>query len=243
MDVPRHAASRRRVLALAAGAVTTGLTSGLLAAPAAALCGLYPTAASLEFQARKEGREMGWRRIAFFRQGGELLALSESELTLGPAWHFRQKVQEVWQDGWLVALAADTWEDGAHYQLRAERLGGAAQTGGADPEAGGNGGGLAGQAGRLRFNVSGHVVATTFWHRDTPYAQALLSVVDGLVKVVRTTSLPDRQIPLGRRSLAARGWELRGEFPCSLWYDRDCTLLRFARPDARGRPLTFVRQA
>ncbi len=223
------------------------MTSAALTGRAQALCGVYPQAERLEFEAVKSGQQVGWRRIAFFRQSTSLLALSESELVLGRGRSFRQKVQEDWQDGWLVGLAADTREDGAHYQLRAERLGGAAGEGSEAAEEGslegGHGGGLAGQAGRLRFNVSGHVIATTFWHRDTPHAQALLSVIDGLVKVVKGSALPDARIPLGRRDLDARGWQLSGEFPCSLWYDRDCTLLRFAQPDARGRPLLFNRLA
>ncbi len=218
-----------------------GLATMSLADEAAALCGLYPQARAMEFQAVKQGRAMGWRRIAFFREGGGLLVLSESDLILGPRRSLRQKVQEIWQDGWLVDLTADTWEDGRHYQLRAERQGGAALPEESNPLAGGHGGGLAGRAGRLQFNVSGHVIATTFWHRDTPYAQALLSVIDGLVKVVQANPLPQTSIRLGREDLPARGWQLRGEFPCSLWYDADCTLLRFAQPDERGRQLVFAR--
>ncbi|MEQ8652357.1 MAG: DUF6134 family protein [Kiloniellales bacterium] len=219
-----------------AGLATAGFANG-----ASALCGLYPPATSMEFQATKQGQSMGWRRIAFFRQDRALLVLSESDLTLGPRRKLRQKVQEIWQDGWLVDLAADTWEDGRHYDLRAERKGGAAHPDVEDAQTSGHGGGLAGQAGRLRFNVSGHVIATTFWHRDTPYAQALLSVIDGLVKIVQGNPLPETRIRLGRRDLPARGWQLRGEFPCSLWYDADCRLLRFAQPDERGRNLVYAR--
>ncbi len=228
---------RRQVLT-AAGVATAALA---LPQPALGLCGLYPQSESMEFLAIKQGEARGWRRMAFFRQSGRLLVLSETELKLGPRQSFRQKVEEVWQDGWLVALTADTVEDGVPYRLRAERKGGAADKESDDPIAGGHGGGLAGQAGDLRFNVAGHVIATTFWHRDTPYAQALLSVIDGLVKVVRSDSLPETRIVVGGTQVPARGWRLRGEFPCSLWYDRDCTLLRFEQPDARGRPLTFVR--
>lgn len=229
--------SRRGFLATAGA----GLATAGLAGKASALCGLYPQSGTMQFQAVKQGRTLGWRRIAFFREDRSLLVLSETDLALGPHRSLRQKVQEVWQDGWLVDLAADTWEDGRHYDLRAERRGGAAAPQESDPEAGGHGGGLAGQAGRLRFNVSGHVIATTFWHRDTPYAQALLSVIDGLVKVVQANPLPETRIRLGAKERAARGWQLRGEFPCSLWYDTDCTLLRFSQPDARGRDLVFAR--
>ncbi len=231
--------SRRTLLRLAA----TGLATTALPGPAKALCGVYPQVESLEFEARKAEQPVGWRRIAFFHDGGTLLALSESDIRPGSGRHFRQKVEEGWQDGWLMSLVADTWEDGTHYQLRAERLGGGNLASNDSGQGGGHGGGLAGQAGRLHFNVSGHVVTTTFWHRDTPHAQALLSVVDGLVKVVRGSSLPDTRIPLGGQTLAARGWELRGEFPCSLWYDRDCTLLRFTRPDGSGPPLVYSRRA
>lgn len=231
--------SRRTLLRLAAA----GLATAALPGPARALCGVYPQVESLEFEASKAGQSMGWRRIAFLRSGGALLALSESDIRPGPGRRFRQKVEEGWQDGWLVSLTADTWEDGTHYQLRAERLAGGNLASNEEGQGGGHGGGLAGQAGRLRFNVSGHVVATTFWHRDTPHAQALLSVVDGLVKVVRGIGLPDSRIAVGRQELAARGWELRGEFPCSLWYDRDCTLLRFARPDGSSPPLVYSRRA
>ncbi len=232
-NAPRHPqqAGRRRFLGMAAA----GLTAGLAAKPAAALCGLYPPVETLQFRAERDGRNVGALRFAFFREEGGLLALSESELVLGPRQHFRQRVEEVWLDGWLVGLAADTWEEGAHYRLRAERLSGGSQE---SP----HGGGLAGQAGDLRFNVSGYVIPTTFWHRDTPFAEALLSVVDGLTKVVQARPLPEEVLTLGGRPVPAQGWQVRGEWSCLLWYDSDCTLMQVALPDARGTSVILRRE-
>ncbi len=224
-------AERRRFLAFAAG----GLAVGFAAKPAAALCGVYPEADTLQFRARRGGREVGALRYAFFREAGGLLALTESELVLGPRRSFRQRVEETWQDGWLVALAADTWEDGSHYRLRAERRSGGSHDGA-------HGGGLAGQAGHLRFNVSGYVIPTTFWHRDTPYAQAVLSVVDGLTKVIQARPLPDEVMTLGGRPVPARGWQVAGEWSCLVWYDSDCTLMQVALPDARGDSVVLRRE-
>ncbi|GAB5468756.1 MAG: hypothetical protein Kilf2KO_17860 [Rhodospirillales bacterium] len=240
--------ARRRLLALGAGGLAT-LAGGR---PAAALCGLYPQAEVLEFQALRQGGAVGWRRIAFLREAGSLLVRSDSDLRLASGEPFRQRVEELWEEGWLVALTADTWQAGAQHSLRAERLPGSGPAVGGPGEGGpgeggaawsGHGGGLAGVAGRLRFNVSGFVIATTFWHRDTPHAEALLSVVDGLTKVISSRTLPNAEIDLEGRSLPARGWQIRGEWPCAVWYDRDCTLLRIARPEAEGTTLTFERRA
>ena len=229
------AVGRRRLLGLAAA----GLAGSLAAGPARALCGLYPPQSALEFRIEGAAGPRGWHRIAFLREGGGLLVLSEQE-RLGPQGRrLRQRVQETWEDGWLVGLAADTWRDGARRSLRAERLAALPERGEA---ASAHGGSLAGQAGRLRFNVAGYVIPTTFWHRDTPYAEALLSVVDGLVKLVRSSPLAAADLRLDDGRLARRGWELRGEWPCRLWYDESCGLVQAAQPDEAGGTLLFRRQ-
>jgi len=234
MRVPSHLRTpprfgRRQVLSLAGA----GLVAGLGGRRAEALCGIYPTVESLEFRIEQAGRDVGRHRVAFLRESGDLLAYSEHEVIQGPHRRVRQRVEEGWRDGWLVDLRADTWWNGSHRSLRAARLDG--------PNA--HGGGLAGQAGSLRFNVSGYVIPTTFWHRDIPFSQAVLSVVDGLVKIVSSRRLPDGRLPFAGRQVDVRGWELRGEWPCRLWYDADCLLAQVMQADEEGRILLFRREA
>lgn len=204
---------RRRALLLSAG----GLAGTLLPAWPAAACRVFPLDGTLDFTVLRNGTAIGFHRIAFARRGGRFLVRSDIRFEvrrLGiSARRYEHHAEETWTDGWLAGLVSDTDDDGRLYRLRAETRGGVFQ----------------GKVNGRAFTVSGYIIPSSLWHRDTPAVEALLDTADGFVKTVRGRRLGQDEIMVKGRAVRADHYALSGEINDQLWYDADCALARVTR--------------
>ena len=208
---------RRRLLQLT-GAALVGV---LLPGAAAQACRVFPPDGETDFMALSHGTVVGRHRIRFSHAGGRFVVRSDVEIETGPPgaprFRFVHHAEEVWVDGWLHGVVSDTEDDGRRYRLRAERRDGIFQ----------------GSVNGLAFTVSGYIIPSSLWHRDTPASEALFDTVDGMVKVVRPRLVGRERVPVGGKPVGgkpveAKHYALRGRIERDLWYDADCNLVRVA---------------
>ncbi len=212
---------RRSLLKLAlkfTGAALAGalLPGALLPLGAAQACRVFPPDGETDFMALRHGRVVGRHRIRFARAGGRFVVRSDVEIETGRPgarrFRFVHHAEEVWVDGWLHGVVSDTEDDGRRYRLRAERRDGIFQ----------------GIVDGLAFTVSGYIIPSSLWHRDTPASEALFDTVDGMVKVVVPRLVGRERVPVGGEPVEAKHYRLRGQIRRDLWYDADCNLVRVA---------------
>jgi len=201
---------RRRVLQIAAG----GLAGALLPALPAAACRVFPLDGTLDFTVLRNRTAIGFHRIRFARRDGRFVVRIDIgfEVRLqGLSVHrYAHHAEETWTDGWLTGLVSDTDDDGKLYRLRAETRAGIFQ----------------GKINGAGFTVSGYIIPSSLWHRDTPAVEALLDTTDGLVKMVRGRRLDQDEIMVKGEAIQADHYALSGELNYHLWYDSDCALAR-----------------
>ena len=218
-----------RVCGLAAG-MAGGLAAGF-AGPAQARR-VFPEDGELDYLGLRQGDQaqvVGRRRVRFSRASGDFVARIDVSLQLGPAaprYRFEQHSEEVWRDGWLHAVTCDTDDDGALWRVRAERQEGI----------------FGGAVNDLGFTVSGYPITSTLWHRDVPSQQALLDVTDARVKLIRGQLLGEETVAAAGAAINAKRYSIRGEINHDLWYDEDCSLVRFSQPLRDGSLIVFEAQ-
>ncbi len=203
---------RRRLLQLTGAA----LAGALLPGARAQACRVFPPDGEVDFMALRHGRVVGRHRIRFSRAGGRFVVRSDVEIETGPPgaplFRFVHHAEEVWVDGWLHAVVSDTEDDGRRYRLRAERRDGIFQ----------------GIVNGMAFTVSGYIIPSSLWHRDTPASETLFDTVDGMVKAVGPQLVGRERVPVGGKPVEAKHYALRGQIQRDLWYDADCNLVRVA---------------
>ncbi len=205
---------RRKLLTLIAAAAL--LPATLLPLGAARACPVFPADGTLDFLVLRHGAVIGTHRIRFSRENGRLVVRSDVEIETAlpgaPRARYVHHAEEVWVEGWLHAVVSDTDDDGRRHRLRAERRNGVFQ------------GTIDGAA----FTVSGYIVPSSLWHRDTPISEALFDTAEGRVKRVRPRLIGREWVPGPGGRVEAKRYTLVGELPRELWYDLDCNLVRAA---------------
>jgi hypothetical protein len=96
-----------------------------------AACEIFPRDGRLDFLILRHGQAVGHHLITFTRQtpapglGALFIVRSDVEIRAGLTgthiFRLNHHAEEVWRDGWLDQLTADTDDDGRRYQIRAAR--------------------------------------------------------------------------------------------------------------------------
>lgn len=217
--------SRRGVLAAGAAALLLPLSGPLPAA--ARSSSVFPAVGSLSFAVWRGQERIGRQRFDFTDGSGHFTARYSSEFSFplrgGRLWSYRNYGEEVWRDGWLDSLVTDTERDGRKSKLRLQR----------------EGQGLSGKVNNLQVSVSGYVVTTSLWHRDTPYTQVLLGHEDGITKVVNVAPLGRETVVTPDGAVTARRFALSGEIARNLWYAPGARLVKASWPGPEGEIVTL----
>ena len=191
---------------------------------------LFPADGAVRFVARRLGETVGEHRLTFARRDGRFTVRSDIDLDVrmggAPLLRFVHHAEETWIDGWLDALVSDTNDDGRRYQVRAAREGGI----------------FTGAVNGAAFTVSGYIIPSSLWHRDTTDSQTLLDTVDGRVKVVRSELVGSEEVAVGGDTVSARHYAIHGGIPRDVWYDADDRLVRISLTGRDGVPIVFTRQ-
>lgn len=191
---------------------------------------VFPADGAVAFVARRQGSVVGGHRLKFAREAGAFSVRTDIVLDVrtggAPLRRFVHHAEEIWREGWLDAVVSDTDDDGRRYQVRAEREAGI----------------FTGTVNGAAFTVSGYIIPSSLWHRDTPDSQILFDTVDGRVKVIRSELIGSEDVPAGGATVSARHFAIRGGIPRDVWYDADCRLVRIAMIGRDGVPVVFERQ-
>jgi hypothetical protein len=190
---------------------------------------LFPADGRVDFAGRRLGATAGTYRFRFAHQPGLFTVRTDIDVDVraggAPLWRYVHHAEEVWRDGWLDTVVADTNDDGRRYQVRAERQAGI----------------FTGTVNGAAFTVSGYIIPASLWHRDTPDSEFLFDTVDGRVKVVRSTLVGSEDVPVGKATVSARHFSIIGEIVRDVWYDTECSLVRIILPGRDGVPIVFDR--
>lgn len=207
------------------GGATAGVALATLPAWPA-LAQLFPPPGEITYRVLREGERIGSHRMAFVRDGADFIARTDIDIkvkVLGlTAFRYRLKAEETWRDGWLVGLRSRTDDDGDTYELEGERSEGALRL----------------LVNGRRMSVSGYVLTSTLWHRDTPREQALLDVAKGRVRLIKGVLKGEERVPVDGETVTAKHYSITGELRRDVWYDDRFRLVRVEFPAKDGSWIT-----
>jgi len=187
--------------------------AGGVAPVSAATCLPFPRDGERIFHIVRFDQVLGEARYRFSRDGENLIVRVDSAFAIGPAtaplYRFEHHSEEIWRDGRMRAVTSDTRENGERWRLRMDW----------------DGQQLSGTLNGTSLAVSGLVVPTSLWHRDTPKSEVLFSVIDGLVRPIMVYQLGEREVSVDGRAHTAEGYILTGSFERKVWYDEECQLV------------------
>lgn len=166
--------------------------------------------AALDFVIERNNEQVGFHRIRFSREGGRLVVDTEVSVRVTAlfvtVYRFAHKAREVWADGRLVALDAETDDDGTPHRLsiRAE-----------------------GDALRVTHNgtsstVAAGLVPTSLWDRAMVEQTVLLGTLRGDAMPTQVTRLGPEKIAGPDGEVEADGFlvDARPDYKRWVWYDR-----------------------
>ncbi len=205
--------ARRTLLRALGGGALLALPGRALARPAGD--------DALAFEATRDGRELGWHRLAFRAEGERLLVEIEIsfEVAFGflTLYRYHHRSREVWRGRHLVALDTTTDDDGERFAVRARADGGqlAVET-----------------AAGARLTLPGDTPPTSYWRESTVERGRWLDSQSGRLVRSRVERLGEQEIEAAGRRVRATRYRLQGDLDCELWYhEQRWSKLRFQASD------------
>lgn len=162
------------------------------------------------FQVFLDERPIGEQHFRVDRQGegwrAEIDALFDVDFLFFNAYDYRHENTEVWQDGCLQSLDAETDDNGTSYRLEGER-----------------------QGDQFRLMINGEetllpacVMSFAYWNPDILQQSHLLNTQDGRYMPVTITRVGEGAIEVLEQSVAAVQYRLDAEeLHIDLWYAQD----------------------
>ncbi|MCW5656717.1 MAG: hypothetical protein KIT60_03350 [Burkholderiaceae bacterium] len=204
-----------------------------LAAPAWGTGAETPAAseAGWTFRVLLDGKPIGEHR---FRAGapdvaGERTMVSEASFAvrlLGiTVYRYQHRAVERWRGDCLVALSADTDDNGQRMRVSALAQGSAFEV--SLPAA---------------QSASGCVMSFAYWHPALRAQQRLLNAQTGRIEPVRIASLGEASLEVGTRRVNASGWRISGPArPIDVWYSPQGDWVGLDTRVDGGRTLSYRR--
>lgn len=206
----------RRTL-LAAGLAGAGLSLLPAVSRARAETCVFPPSETIHYKILRKGDKLGEHIASFTRDGNTLIARNDMEIVarlLGiPVYRYEHTSEEIWNDGWLTAVRSKTNKDGKKKRLEGSRSDHA----------------LRYTADGQKRTLSGYVLTTSLWHRDTPHERNLLDIEDGDVKTVQGHLVGTEEVPVAGNMVQAKHFRLASggrDAWREVWYDDACRLVR-----------------
>lgn len=205
------------------GAVT--LTCLVLRAP---LRAALPDAQQIAFTVLRGGTPLGHHKVMFRREADALHVEIDIELEVKLAFltvfRYHHRNHEVWQDGRLLAIAAETDDDGERYWLR-----GRAEGAGLRIE--GSGGSILAPA---------DIMPTSYWNPETVNRSRLLDTQRGQLIDVDIEPVGRDIVTLANGPVPAQRYRMTGDLTLDLWYTADGKWAKISF-EARGVEVVYAR--
>lgn len=189
-----------------------------------------PAGDTLAFRLIRHGDAIGSHTLTFARHADTLsvhVAVDATVTLLSlPIVRYRHRVEETWQAGKLVGLAAETDKNGQHEWVKAQRGPAGLEVSGSKTET------------YLAPEPAG---ATSYWNKQL-LGRPMISLEDGVLLRPKVAVEPPEAIPLASGgSVPAEHYNLSGPFNVDLWYDRSDTWAGMAVTVADGSIVHYER--
>lgn len=190
------------------------LPIALAASSAPAFASGIPDDGVLDFAILRNGEQIGRHVFRFERRGDptivRIVAEVDYRIAFIPFYIFRHSASETWRGGKLVAMSAQTNDNGDDYTVALAEDGG---------------------EGELSVNDETVSVAlplrpASLWSNAQLGAQKLLDPADGEVMSVSVAAAGEDTISVRDRTIKAFRYEMTGDFQRCLWFDEDNVLVQ-----------------
>jgi hypothetical protein len=193
---------RRLGAALAAAALLGSLGAAAQAPPA--------VPAALDFAVERNNERIGFHRIRFRREEGRLVVETEVSIRVAvllvTVYRFTHKAREVWVDGRVVALDAETDDDGTPHRLSARADGDALRV----------------THNGAQSTVAAGLVPTSLWNKVAVEQTVLLGTLRGDAMPTQVTRLGPEKVTAPDGEVEAEGFVIDAspDYKRWVWYDR-----------------------
>ena len=170
---------------------------------------LAQTPSTLEFSVERNGAEIGSHRIRFTREGGRLTVDTDVSVRVAVAfvtvYRFTHRAHEVWEGDRLVALDAETDDDGEPHRLTVRA----------------DGDGMRVTHNGVESRVPGGLIPTSLWNRAMTRQTTLLGTLRGDAMPTQVTALGSSAVTAAGKEVAADGFliDASPDYKRWVWYD------------------------
>lgn len=182
----------------------------------------------VRFQVMRNGAPIGHHEVRFRGGRGEVIADSrfevEVKLLFFTAYRYEYRSQDVWRDGCMVALRAETNDNGRRSRIEAELEGGALR--------------ITSEAGSKR--VEPGIFPTTHWNSDVIGANRVLNTITGMVATVDIVAMGEERVGVENRAVMAQRYRYTGEIEADVWYDAEGRWVKMRFNAEDGSTIEYV---
>lgn len=183
----------------------------------------------IDFKVYRDGDEIGHHRVRFTQDGARTIADVDIELAVRFAgirvFYYKHTSREIWQDGKLVAIDSQTYDDGDRHQLSLRRDSDLLKIAGS----------------KFQGEAPGTLVPTSYWFADTLKQQQIIDTQNGRVFPVAIAAQGRETIEAAGRQIEANRYTLSEQIVMNLWYDDAGNWVKTSF-DARGSTIDYVLQ-
>lgn len=186
-----------------------------------------PRSGILDFDVLRKGKDFGRHRVLFDEtpDGLQVTVDIDLDVKFGPiqAYKYRHDSTEVWRDGQLVALEAQTNRDGKRFQLEIDAVA---------------------EGVRVESNVvdkllEGSWLPSSHWNRDVTQRTAMINTETGEAMDFTIEPIGRETIETRFGSIEADRYRLYDDIVLDLWYDTEGHWVKCAF-ETRGQTIEYV---
>ena len=201
----------------------------LCAATGGAFAAAIPDSGELNFTVVRDGDDVGTHKIAFRQVDGRLEVDVVTEIKvkmfLITVFRFEYEGHEIWREGQLVSLVAETNDDGDDHVLDVHENGAGAL------EVIGDG---------VVSTVEKSILPASLWNPQTVKRTTLLNSLKGGELAVSVQLVGEETIDVKGKPTPARHFSMTGDFERELWYDEDWILVKLQFLGKDGSDIQYV---
>jgi hypothetical protein len=175
-----------------------------LASPAMAE---QPLPHDIDFKVYRDGDEIGHHRVTFARQGDDVIADVDIELSVSFAgirmFYYHHASRETWADGKLIGIISNTDNDGDEEKLNLSRKGDALQIDGT----------------KYQGVAPGALVPTSYWFPSTIEQTQIIDSQNGRIFPCAIQKIGRETVEAGGMMIPATRYTLSEQLTMNLWYD------------------------
>ena len=229
----RFVGPQRKGLAIGRRDLAGAAAAGMLVAslPGSAFANTRPPSGIIPFTVFRGGSEMGHHHTRFSVEDDALRVDIQIRLTATFAgitvFRYTHDSVERWQDGRLVSIDTETYDDGREYRVRGHADGDVFRI-------------LEGRDGP--WEAPADIIPTSYWHIGCVRNERLLHTQYGEPFVVSTQRLGRESITAAGRTIAADRYRLTASLVVDVWYNPADQWAKLAF-EARGAQVDYVLDA